>query len=93
MDLGYRLLIGISFIKSFKNTKVPYEESTTSRPSDRVYPPLIEFNDLPAPLIKARLTSLLSPIPRPSICSLPIETKISSKVIDKTKNKEGKGGN
>jgi hypothetical protein len=63
MDLGYRLLMGISLLKASKTLRYRTKKALLASPPIEYILPLIEFNDLPAPLVKARLTSLLSPIP------------------------------
>jgi hypothetical protein len=63
MDLGYRLLMGISLLKASKTPRHCTKKALLVSPLIEYILPHIEFNDLPAPPIKARSTSLLPPIP------------------------------
>jgi len=61
MDLGHRLLIGTS--KASKTPRPRTKKALLASPPIEYILPPIEFNDLPTPPTKARLTSLLPPIP------------------------------
>ena len=63
MDLGYRLLIGTSLSKASKTLRHRTKKALLASPPIEYILPYIEFNDLPTPPIKARLTSLLPLIP------------------------------
>jgi hypothetical protein len=63
IDLGYRLLIGISLLKASKTPRYYTKKALLASPPIEYILPYIEFNDLPAPPIKARSTGLLPPIP------------------------------
>jgi hypothetical protein len=63
IDLGYRLLIGTSLSKASKTPRHRTKKAPLASPPIEYILPHIEFNDLPAPPIKARSTGLLPPIP------------------------------
>jgi len=63
MDLGYRLLMGISLSKASKTPRHRTKKAPLASPLIEDILPPIEFNDLPAPPAKARSTGLLPPIP------------------------------
>jgi hypothetical protein len=63
MDLGHRLLMGISLLKASKILRHRIKKALLVSPPIEYILPHIEFNDLPAPPVKAQLTGLLPPIP------------------------------